>query len=482
MSEVKFKLAAGTNVGLIRTNNEDNFVVCPDLSTSEWLIPQDGDYAVLGELGALLVVADGMGGANAGEVASAIAVQTIQQLFVPEKIRDVVNDEAAIQNFMKDVVKSADLNILQRSKQDESAKGMGTTIVMAWILGTRAYVCWCGDSRCYSFNYNRGLLQISKDHSYVQELVDQGELEPEYMHDHPLSNVITRCLGDMEKRANPDTRVYELADGDTVMLCSDGLSGLCYDDQITEIIDKFGDRPIDCKNELISAALNNGGHDNVTVALITVRTEEDAEITLRSSVHQPKKVKEESNELKDTVKSYPKIKKRPVQEKAKEKPVIVEAPVVEKTAAVVEAPVVEKPAVVETPVVEKPVVEKPAVEATVEQAPVVEEPVMEKPAVEALVNETPAKQEESTKQEKTAKEEKAEEKKDDASDKSEDNPQATAKPVVPVKSAGVSWKVWLFLIIVLFVIVACCILFIPAFAPLRDAISQMFGGQPGNPQ
>ena len=112
MSEVKIKLAAGTNVGLIRQNNEDNFVVSSDLSTSEWLIPQAGPYADLGEFGALLVVADGMGGANAGEVASAIAVETIQKKFTPELIKDAISDDKDIQEFMKDVVKEADLNIV----------------------------------------------------------------------------------------------------------------------------------------------------------------------------------------------------------------------------------------------------------------------------------------------------------------------------------------------------------------------------------
>ena len=93
MSEVRFKLAAGTNVGLIRQNNEDNFVVCSDLSTSNWLIPQAGDYADLGQFGVLLVVADGMGGANAGEVASAIAVETIQNQFVPEQLEEAVANQ-----------------------------------------------------------------------------------------------------------------------------------------------------------------------------------------------------------------------------------------------------------------------------------------------------------------------------------------------------------------------------------------------------
>lgn len=300
MSEVKFKLAAGTNVGLIRTNNEDNFVVCPDLSTSQWLIPQGGDYAPLGELGALLVVADGMGGANAGEVASEIAVHTIQSLFTPSAVKPLVGDDKGIQTFMADVVKRADLKILERSKADAAARGMGTTVVMAWLLGRRAYVCWCGDSRCYALNDRSGIIQLSKDHSYVQELVDKGELDPAFMHDHPLSNVITRCLGDLDKRALPDTRVYELHDGDTIMLCSDGLSGLVSDDDIARLIADYGDEPMECKDELISVALNNGGHDNVTVALCTVLM---GDVTKRSATKRSRRADaiEESKELRNTI-------------------------------------------------------------------------------------------------------------------------------------------------------------------------------------
>ena len=275
MSEVKIKLAAGTNVGLIRQNNEDNFVVSCDLSTSEWLIPQAGPHADLGEFGALLVVADGMGGANAGEVASAIAVETIQEKFTAELLREAITDDKSAQEYMKAVVKEADLNILHRSKEDPSAQGMGTTIVMAWILGDKAYVCWCGDSRCYVLNKRHGLIQLSKDHSYVQELVDKGELSADLMHDHPLSNVITRCLGDVDNRANPETRIYQLHNDDIIMLCSDGLCGLCHDDQILDVMIKFSDDPIECKNELISAALSAGGYDNVTIALAHIQTDEE---------------------------------------------------------------------------------------------------------------------------------------------------------------------------------------------------------------
>ena len=289
MSEIKIKLAAGTNVGLIRQNNEDNFVVCPDLSKNEWLIPQGTEYIDESPYGALLVVADGMGGANAGEVASAIAVQTIQDEFLPERVKELVDNETAILKFMMDVVKTADLKILERSQSDSSTQGMGTTVVMAWVLGNKAYVCWCGDSRCYALNRQNGLVQVSKDHSYVQELVDRGELQPEYMHDHPLSNIITRCLGDAEKRALPETRIYNLYDGDTILLCSDGLSGLVYDDDIAAILGESNMNLMECKNDLIDAALEGGGHDNVTVALCTVQMSDTTIRPLRPPVAQKDK-------------------------------------------------------------------------------------------------------------------------------------------------------------------------------------------------
>lgn len=277
MSEIRYRLAAGTNMGLVRTNNEDNFVVCPDLTISDWRIPQVSEYADLGSYGSLLVVADGMGGANAGEVASAIAVDTIQESFMPDKLQGIIHDDKAVQEFMKEVVKAADLRIFEKSKQDSNTRGMGTTVVMAWILEKKVYVCWCGDSRCYMLNRHKGLVRLSKDHSYVQELIDRGELDPSLAMDHPYSNVITRCLGDMENRAVPDTRIFQLHNGDTILLCSDGLSGLCSDLQILDLLIKYREDPEECKNQLISAALAEGGHDNVTVALCNIDIPNDKE-------------------------------------------------------------------------------------------------------------------------------------------------------------------------------------------------------------
>lgn len=144
---------------------------------------------------------------------------------------------------------------------------MGTTIVIAWILNDKAYICWCGDSRCYVFNANSGFCRLSKDHSYVQDLVDQGKLDPENAFDHPYSNIITRCLGDPTNRSNPDFRSYNLKDGDTLLLCSDGLCGLCHDEEIMQIIEENQDDLMTCKDRLIEAALEAGGYDNITIVL-----------------------------------------------------------------------------------------------------------------------------------------------------------------------------------------------------------------------
>lgn len=274
MTKTTLRIVASTNMGLVRTNNEDNFIVCPDLQKGEWLLPQSENYLDLGKYGALLVVADGMGGANAGEVASEIAVETIKTLCSPEELEKLVFDDNSIPAFLDDTIQKANANIHTRSEQDATTSGMGTTIVMAWIYENVAYITWCGDSRCYVYNSKLGLQRLSKDHSYVQELVDKGELDAEAAFDHPYSNVITKCLDGGKKHAVSESRKYELQDGDILLLCTDGLSGLCRDEEIIKILSENEDLQI-CKNTLISAALSNGGHDNVTVAMAGIKIQDD---------------------------------------------------------------------------------------------------------------------------------------------------------------------------------------------------------------
>lgn len=269
MSTVAFRLTAGTHVGCVRTNNEDNFIINENLSQSDWFIPQDTSQVLnLGPDGAILVVADGMGGLNAGEVASAIAVDTLKQIFLDSNLKKVAKSAKSIERFMRDIVIKADSSIKKYVKKHPETRGMGTTLIFAWIHGETVHLMWCGDSRAYIYNnVDFSLIRLSKDHSYVQQLVDEGKLEPELAFDHPDSNIITRCLGDFQDKAKPDYLTYSLKKGDVILLCSDGLCGLCRDEEIKQILGQTSFDIEQCKLQLIQGALNAGGYDNVTVAL-----------------------------------------------------------------------------------------------------------------------------------------------------------------------------------------------------------------------
>lgn len=282
-----FKMAAGTNVGLVRNNNEDNFIVNPDLNNKkDWFIPSNADQILeLGDCGCVLVVADGMGGMNAGEVASALAVETIKEEFSSADLHKIKETPSRIEKFLTNVVEKADDRIKKKGKEDSSTSGMGTTVVIVWIVDGVANVSWCGDSRAYIFNPASGLVRLSKDHSYVQQLVDDGKLDEDLAFDHPDSNIITRSLGDSYKKAVPDFITRHLNADDRILLCSDGLCGLCRDEEILKVMMANTEDLQKCKNELIDAALEAGGYDNVTVALFEAVsvTEDEVDMTLTSN-------------------------------------------------------------------------------------------------------------------------------------------------------------------------------------------------------
>ena len=273
---VSFKLFAGTDVGL-RDNNEDNFTVCPDLTQNEWMMPADHQQVIpLGECGCLMIVADGMGGQNAGEVASAIAIETVQTMFAPDRLTDkVLSKPANIKEYLKKVVSKADFNVKEYSKEHPEAEGLGSTIVMAWVIGNKAYVAWLGDSRAYAFTPSQGIRRLSKDHSYVQQLVDAGNLSDIEAMNHPNSNVITRSLGDTAQKAKADVEEYRLEDGEIILLCSDGLCGVCTDDEIASVLTEEANDLQVCKELLTELALDNGGSDNITIALMQIVLEEE---------------------------------------------------------------------------------------------------------------------------------------------------------------------------------------------------------------
>ena len=218
-----------------------------------------------------MVVADGMGGMNAGEVASDIAIKTVQNLFSPKKMpADVVKSPDSIKKYIKKVITEADHQVKKQCKKDPSTQGMGSTIVLAWLLGGRVYVGWMGDSRAYSYIPEKGISRLSKDHSYVQELVDAKMITEEEAMIHPQSNVIMRSLGDVAQKAKPDIICHPVSNGEIILLCSDGLCGVCTDESIAEIIKQTSDDLRNCKESLTNAALEADGSDNITIALMQI--------------------------------------------------------------------------------------------------------------------------------------------------------------------------------------------------------------------
>jgi protein phosphatase len=150
---------------------------------------------------------------------------------------------------------------------------------MAWVIGNVAHIAWCGDSRAYLFNRQSGLSRLSNDHSYVQELVDTGKLDPELAFDHPNSNIITRSLGDSPTKAQPDYVCKGLSAGDYLILCSDGLCGIVRDEEILDVMMQEDASLEYYRTQLFNAAFNAGGYDNVTIALFECLSMKEEELT-----------------------------------------------------------------------------------------------------------------------------------------------------------------------------------------------------------
>lgn len=221
-----------------RANQDNIYLSCSD---SLHRVEKDGHAEEHGENipipaeGLLLVVADGMGGMNAGEIASQLVVETMARV-MKDLAGQPLNYPERISAMARLAIVDADSAIKQYAVAHPEASGTGSTVVVLWLLGDKAVVAWCGDSRCYRYNPRRGLEQLSHDHSYVQQLVDQGKLPPEMAFGHHQSNIITRCLSDDPEEAQPDVKVIDVYRDDMFLLCSDGLCGLLPDDVMEQLI------------------------------------------------------------------------------------------------------------------------------------------------------------------------------------------------------------------------------------------------------
>lgn len=240
-----------TDAGRVRDNNEDSLLI--------------GD----GRDETLYVVADGIGGFEAGEVASGITIETLGDLAPDESFDDAVQE--------------ANRRILDAAREDNKLSGMGTTIVAVRFGGTRsdpvAEIAHVGDSRVYLIR-NEALKPVTEDHSLVAELVRNGDLTSDEAQDHPQRNLITRALG-AEERIRVDTTVVPVEVGDRFLLCSDGLSDMVPDARISNLVNTDPQSPKETAERLLEAALEAGGSDNITIVIVGVKEQPaDAEPTV----------------------------------------------------------------------------------------------------------------------------------------------------------------------------------------------------------
>ena len=213
----------------------------------------------------LCVVCDGMGGAKSGNIASSLAVdvfsQEIQRTWTPNMEWDKADQ------ILKNAVKLANFTVYDQAMQFEEFDGMGTTLVAAFVRGRQVTIVNVGDSRAYIIN-QKGITQVSKDHSVVQLMVDRGELTSEMAKSYPGKNLITRAVG-TESMVSCDVFRRELSKGDYLLLCSDGLSNMMDDQEILfEVV--HGVKKERCCKRLLDIAMSRGCPDNVTCVLVSL--------------------------------------------------------------------------------------------------------------------------------------------------------------------------------------------------------------------
>ena len=265
---ITLAVAGRTDVGRMRDHNEDAFVIA-DLSSST--APPVGASVPLGPRGAVLMVADGMGGAAAGEVASAMAIETVVHELQSRWVRSDADDADQFAHALREATETANQRIHTHAKSQPGTKGMGTTATLVGLLGPWAFLAQVGDSRAYIV---RGGLatQLTKDQSLIQRLIDAGELTEEEAAVSERRNIILQALGP-EPRVRVDLTAQHLCRGDVLVLCSDGLSGQVRTEEIAEVVGAGEDLDAACA-ALIARANAAGGPDNITV--IAARVDGDA--------------------------------------------------------------------------------------------------------------------------------------------------------------------------------------------------------------
>lgn len=248
-----------TDLGLVRKNNEDNLLIV-DLTQGVQRTSSSALSFAPGERGALLMVADGMGGAEAGEVASRMAVELVSLYLQSERFDSRDTFVASLKN----AIQRANVSIREEGEKNEERKGMGTTLTAAGVFGGELFFAQVGDSRGYLIR-NGAIVQMTQDQSLVAHLVASGVLTPEKARVDRRRNVILQALG-AQKQLEVAISAVELKRGDCAVLCSDGLSGKVDPEEIAGILQGSAGADEACRR-LIDLAKERGGEDNITVIL-----------------------------------------------------------------------------------------------------------------------------------------------------------------------------------------------------------------------
>ena len=249
------EMTKATHTGMVRSHNEDSIATDPDIG--------------------LAVLADGMGGYNAGEVASGIATALISTETRGALVRsaphetDKSSGALVAVRLLRDIIAKANTSIYQSANSQPQYAGMGTTLVVTLLCDNQMTVAHIGDSRCYRFR-NGKLEQITRDHSLLQEQIDSGMLTKEAARRSQNKNLVTRALG-IEAEVEPEIKTFPVSEGDVYVLCSDGLNDMVEDSDIELTLEALGANPQLAADQLVQMANDNGGRDNVSVVIIKVR-------------------------------------------------------------------------------------------------------------------------------------------------------------------------------------------------------------------
>lgn len=240
------RIVAKTDVGCVRPNNQDSYAAGELPDSVAWA-----------------VVCDGMGGASGGNIASSTAVKIISER-ITSSYKSGMNFNS-IKNILSSAIAAANIQVFDESRSDSSLMGMGTTVVAAIIADGSVYVAHAGDSRAYILSKGN-LKQITKDHSFVQEMVDKGRLTPDEAKDDPRKNIITRALG-VQNELRVDFCAEFIDEDDVVLICTDGLTNYVSEKEIISLTSdgKFND----FAERLVDKANENGGGDNITVVTLS---------------------------------------------------------------------------------------------------------------------------------------------------------------------------------------------------------------------